>query len=56
MVEQILVQKIEPARLRIGDKMNFVPMLGKRFPKLCGYHPTTPEGRIANNSNLDFIH
>ena len=56
MIKQILVQKVQPARLRISDEVHFVSFLGERFAKLGGYNTATPECGITYDADFNLVH
>ena len=56
VVEQVFVQEVEAAGLRIGDEVNFMTFLGKGLSEFSGNHTTTAEGRITDYSDLDLFH
>jgi len=52
MIKHILIEKIQPCWLRIGNEMDLMAFFGQCFAKFGGYHPTTAKGRVTNDSDF----
>ena len=56
MIKKIFIQKIQPCRLRISNKMNLVTFLGQGFSQFCRYYATTTKGRVTDDADFNLIH
>ncbi len=55
MVKNVLIEKIKPGRLLVGNKMNLMVVLGESLAKFSCYYATAPEGRITDNTDFHSV-